>query len=124
MLEEYFKILGLPKTARQDEIKKAFRFLAKKYHPDVSKEPNASKKFVEITEAYEILTNQKILETLRIIAENEEERKVEQQEEMRDFSSVGKTRYDSKRSKFSFNTLQNMFQRGWDNLFLTQRKKK
>jgi len=75
MLEEYFKILGLPKTADQDEIKKAFRFLAKKYHPDVSKEPDASKKFMEITEAYEILTNQKILETLRIIAENEEERK-------------------------------------------------
>jgi hypothetical protein len=75
MLEEYFKILGLPKTAEQEEIKKAFRFLAKKYHPDVSKEPNASKKFIEITEAYEILTNQKILETLRIIGENEEERK-------------------------------------------------
>lgn len=75
MLEEYFKILRLPKTANQDEIKKAFRYLAKKYHPDVSREPNAIKKFLEITEAYEILTNQKILETLRIIAENEEERK-------------------------------------------------
>ncbi len=48
MLEEYFKILGLPKTAKQEEIKKAFRFLAKKYHPDVSKEPNASKRFIEM----------------------------------------------------------------------------
>jgi uncharacterized membrane protein (DUF485 family) len=75
MLEEYFKILGLSKTASQEEIKKAYRFLAKRYHPDVSSEPEAGKKFIQITEAYEILTNQKILETLRIIAENEEERK-------------------------------------------------
>jgi hypothetical protein len=75
MLEEYFKILGIPRTSKQEEIKKAYRFLAKKYHPDVSKEPNASEKFTEITEAYEILSNQKVLETLRIIAENEEERK-------------------------------------------------
>jgi hypothetical protein len=57
--------------------------------------------------------------------ENEEENEVEQQDEMRDFSSnIKKTRYDAKRSKFSFNTLQNMFRRGWDNLFLTQRKQK
>jgi uncharacterized membrane protein (DUF485 family) len=75
MLEEYYKILGLEKTASQDEIKKAYRFLAKKYHPDVSSEPDPGKKFIQITEAYEILTNQKILETLRIIADNEEERK-------------------------------------------------
>lgn len=75
MLEEYFKILGLPKTANLEEVKKAYRFLAKKYHPDVSSEPDATKKFIKIAEAYEILTNQKILETLRIIAENEEERK-------------------------------------------------
>lgn len=75
MLEEYFKILGLAKTASQEEIKKAYRFLAKKYHPDISSESEAGKKFIRITEAYEILTNQKILETLRIIAENEEERK-------------------------------------------------
>jgi curved DNA-binding protein CbpA len=75
MLEEYFKILGLPRKAKPEEIKKAYRFLAKKYHPDVSKEPDATKKFLEITEAYEILSNQKVLETLRIISENEEERK-------------------------------------------------
>jgi curved DNA-binding protein CbpA len=75
MLEEYFKILGLDKKASQEEIKKAYRFLAKKYHPDISLETDANKRFIQITEAYEILTNQKILETLRIIAENEEERK-------------------------------------------------
>ena len=75
MLEEYFKILGLEKSASQEDIKKAYRFLAKKYHPDVSLEDDASKKFIQIAEAYEILTNQKLLETLRIIAENEEERK-------------------------------------------------
>jgi curved DNA-binding protein CbpA len=75
MLEEYFKILGLEKNASQEDIKKAYRFLAKKYHPDVSSEPDADKKFIQIAEAYEILTNQKVLETLRIIAENEEERR-------------------------------------------------
>ncbi len=75
MLEEYFKILELEKTASQDEIRKAYRILAKKYHPDVSSEPDAGKKFIKITEAYEILTNQKVLETLKIMAENEEERK-------------------------------------------------
>jgi curved DNA-binding protein CbpA len=75
MLEEYFKILELDKTASQEEIKRAYRFLAKKYHPDVSSEHDAGKKFIQITEAYEILTNQKVLETLKIMAENEEERK-------------------------------------------------
>lgn len=75
MLEEYFKILGLEKTASQEEIKRAYRFLAKKYHPDISSEPDAGKKFIQIAEAYEILTNQKVLETLKIIAENDEERK-------------------------------------------------
>jgi curved DNA-binding protein CbpA len=75
MLEEYFKILGLEKTASQDDIKKAYRFLAKKYHPDVSSEPDAGKRFIQIAEAYEILTNQKVLETLKIMAENDEERK-------------------------------------------------
>jgi curved DNA-binding protein CbpA len=75
MLEEYYKILGLEKTASPEDIKKAYRFLAKKYHPDVSSEPDAAKKFIQIAEAYEILTNLKVLETLKIIAENEEERK-------------------------------------------------
>jgi len=55
--KDYYEILGVPKTANDDEIKSAFRKLAKKYHPDVSKEENASDKFKEAQEAYSVLSD-------------------------------------------------------------------
>lgn len=53
--KDYYKILGVPRDASQDDIKKAYRKQARKYHPDVSKEANAEDKFKELGEAYEVL---------------------------------------------------------------------
>src|SRR4029079_5417082 len=53
--KDYYKILGVDRKASEDDIKKSYRRLARKYHPDVSKEPNAEEKFKELQEAYEVL---------------------------------------------------------------------
>ncbi len=53
--KDYYAVLGLERTVAQDEIKRAYRKLARKYHPDVSKEPEAEVRFKEVAEAYEAL---------------------------------------------------------------------
>jgi curved DNA-binding protein len=53
--KDYYKIMGLPRNATQDKVKRAYRKLARKYHPDVSKEKDAEAKFKELSEAYEVL---------------------------------------------------------------------
>ena len=53
--KDYYKTLGLARTASADEIKRAYRKLARKYHPDVSKEPDAEARFKEVAEAHEAL---------------------------------------------------------------------
>lgn len=53
--KDYYKVLAVDKSASLEDIKKSYRKLARKYHPDVSKEANAEEKFKEVREAYEVL---------------------------------------------------------------------
>lgn len=57
MGKDYYKTLGITKTATDDEIKKAYRKLALRYHPDKNKAANAEEKFKEVAEAYEVLSD-------------------------------------------------------------------
>lgn len=54
---DYYEVLGVPRTASADDIKQAFRRLARQYHPDVSSDPDAEEKFKEINEAYGVLSD-------------------------------------------------------------------
>ncbi|MFC7621022.1 molecular chaperone DnaJ [Microlunatus sp. GCM10028923] len=58
MTEDYYEILGVPRDATPDQIKKAYRQLARKLHPDVAQEPDASDRFKKVAEAYEVLRDE------------------------------------------------------------------
>ncbi|HEC87704.1 MAG TPA: molecular chaperone DnaJ, partial [Thermoplasmata archaeon] len=57
MKKDYYEILGVDRNASKEEIKKAYKKLARKYHPDVSSDPNAEEKFKEVSEAYAVLSD-------------------------------------------------------------------
>ena len=59
MEDDYYNILGVNKDASQSDIKKAYRKLVSKYHPDHNKSSDATEKFKKVREAYEILGNEK-----------------------------------------------------------------
>ena len=56
---DFYEVLGVSKSASKDDIKSAYRKLAKKYHPDINKEPGAEEKFKEVQEAYDVLYDDK-----------------------------------------------------------------
>ena len=55
---DYYQVLGIGRGASKDDIRKAYRQLARQYHPDVNKSPDATDRFKEINEAYEVLSDQ------------------------------------------------------------------
>lgn len=55
--KDYYEVLGITKSASKDEVKKAFKKLAKQYHPDINKEAGAEEKYKEVQEAYEVLSD-------------------------------------------------------------------
>lgn len=59
MGKDYYKTLGIPKCSNEEEIKKAYRRMALRFHPDKNKDANAEEKFKEIAEAYEVLSDPK-----------------------------------------------------------------
>lgn len=69
MGKDYYKTLQITKEANDEEIKKAYRKLALKYHPDKNKEANAEEKFKELSEAYEVLSDTKKRETYDLLGE-------------------------------------------------------
>ncbi|HLT62702.1 MAG TPA: molecular chaperone DnaJ [Microlunatus sp.] len=58
MTEDYYEILGVPRDATPEQIKKAYRQLARKLHPDVATEPDAGERFKKVAEAYEVLRDE------------------------------------------------------------------
>ncbi|TMK25903.1 MAG: J domain-containing protein [Actinobacteria bacterium] len=56
--QDYYEALEVPRTASQEDIRRAYRRLARKYHPDVNKEPGAEDRFKQISEAYEVLRDE------------------------------------------------------------------
>src|SRR5437773_11296430 len=55
--KDYYKILGVPKDAKTEDVKKAYRRLARQHHPDLNKGADAERRFKEVNEAYQVLSD-------------------------------------------------------------------
>src|SRR6516225_1897013 len=55
--KDYYEILGIPRDASQDDVRRAYRKLARRYHPDLNQESDAEDRFKEVSEAYEVLSD-------------------------------------------------------------------
>ena len=55
--EDFYQTLGVPRNASQDEIQRAYRQLARTYHPDINRDPGAEDRFKEVSEAYDVLSD-------------------------------------------------------------------
>src|SRR3989344_3829562 len=87
---DYYDILGISKNASKEEIKKAYKKLAMKYHPDVSKEKDSSEKFKELSEAYAVLSDDQKRSTYNQFGHDGFDQRYTQEDIFRgfDFSSV------------------------------------
>ncbi len=85
MSNDYYTILGIPKDASADQIKKAYRELAMKYHPDRNKDKNAEEKFKEINEAYAVLSDNQKREQYNAYGPEEFNQKYNEQDIFRNF---------------------------------------
>lgn len=83
-MKNYFEVLNLPTNASLEEIKRRYRILAKKFHPDINKSPGAHEKFIEIDIAYQKLKDEKyrreFIEYLKNQKSEEEKRRFEEKE--------------------------------------------
>lgn len=70
--QDYYQVLNVPKTASKEEIQKAFRKLARLYHPDVNKDQGSEEKFKKINEAYEVLKNPEARKRYDMLGQNYE----------------------------------------------------
>jgi hypothetical protein len=66
MAADYYEILGVSRDASKEDMKRAYRRLARKYHPDVNKEAGAEDRFKEVNRAYEVLSDEKLVFCTRL----------------------------------------------------------